>query len=64
METNSYGLYGTEFQVVFSFAEGFGTESPDHFSVPRNNRNFFGNNLLFRLFRHPQNYFFVGNSQP
>ncbi len=34
------------------------------FSVPRNNRNFVGNNYLFRLFRLPRNYFFVGNSQP
>jgi hypothetical protein len=34
------------------------------FSVPRNNRNSAGNNPLFRLFRLPRNYFFVGNSQP
>jgi hypothetical protein len=34
------------------------------FSVPRNNRNSVGNNHLFRLFRLPRNYFFVGNSQP
>ncbi len=33
------------------------------FSVPRNNRNYIGNNYLFCLFRLPQNYFFVGNSQ-
>ncbi len=34
------------------------------FSVPPNNRNSIGNNHLFRLFRLPRNYFFVGNSQP
>ncbi len=33
-------------------------------SVPRNSRNSVGNNHLFRLFRLPRNYFFVGNSQP
>ncbi len=33
-------------------------------SIPRNNRNSVGNNHLFRLFRLPRNYFFVGNSQP
>ncbi len=32
--------------------------------VPRNSRNSVGNNHLFRLFRLPRNYFFVGNSQP
>ncbi len=32
------------------------------FSVPRNSRNSVGNNHLFRLFRLPRNYFFVGNS--
>jgi hypothetical protein len=34
------------------------------FSVLRNNRNSVRNNNLFRLFRLPGNYFFVGNSQP
>ncbi len=34
------------------------------FSVPRKTRNSVGNNHLFRLFRLPRNYFFVGNSQP
>ncbi len=34
------------------------------FSVLRNNRNSVGNDHLFRLFRLPRNYFFVGNSQP
>jgi hypothetical protein len=34
------------------------------FSVPRNNRNSIRSNHLFRLFRLPRNYFFVGNSQP
>ncbi len=83
-------LHGTEFRVVFSSAEGFGTELwefasifvprngiPSYFlfrgrvrngiprfSVPRNNRNSVGNKHLFRLFRLPRNYFFVGNSQP
>jgi hypothetical protein len=33
-------------------------------SVPRNSRNSVRNNHLFRLFRLPLNYFFVGNSQP
>ena len=33
-------------------------------SVPRNSRNSDGNNHLFRQFRLPRNYFFVGNSQP
>ncbi len=33
-------------------------------SVPRNSRNSVGNNHLFRLFRLPRNYIFVGNSQP
>ncbi len=34
------------------------------FSVPRNSLNSVRNNHLFRLFRLPRNYFFVGNSQP
>ncbi len=34
------------------------------FFVPRNSRNSVGNSHLFRLFRLPRNYFFVGNSQP
>ncbi len=34
------------------------------FSVPRNNWNSVGNNHLFRLFRLPRDYFFVGNPQP
>jgi hypothetical protein len=33
-------------------------------SVPRNIRNSIGNKPLFRLFRLPRNYFFVGNFQP
>jgi hypothetical protein len=33
-------------------------------SVPRNSRNSVGNKHLFRLFRLPRNYVFVGNSQP
>ncbi len=33
-------------------------------SVPRNSRNSVVNNHMFRLFRLPRNYFFVGNSQP
>ncbi len=35
-----------------------------NYSVPRNSRNSVGNDRLFRLFRLPRNYFFVGNSQP
>ncbi len=56
-------VHGTEFWVVFSFAKGFGTEFQS-FSVPRNSRNFVGNNHLFHIFRLPRNCFFVGNSQP
>jgi hypothetical protein len=85
-----FWFHGTEFRVVFSSAEGFGTELWEfasifvsrngipscflfrgrvrngipRFSVPRNNRNSVGKNHLFRLFRLPRNYFFVGNSQP
>ncbi len=56
-------FHGTEFLVVFSSAEGFGTEFRE-FSVPQNNRNSVGNNHLFRLFRLPRSYYFVRNSQP
>jgi hypothetical protein len=56
-------FHGTEFRVVTSSAEGFGTEFRE-VSVPRNTRNSVGNPPLFRLFRLPRNYFFVGNSQP
>ncbi len=56
-------FHGTEFRVVFSFVEGFGTDFQE-VSVPRNSRNSIGNDHLLRLFRLPQNYFFVGNSQP
>jgi hypothetical protein len=85
-----FWFHGPEFRVVFSSAEGFGTDLWEfasifvprngipscflfrgrvrngipRFSVPRNNRNSVGNNRLFRLFRLPRNYFFVGNSQP
>jgi hypothetical protein len=47
-------FHGTEFRVVFSSAEGFGTEFRE-VSVPRNSRNSVGNNHLFRLFRLPSN---------
>ncbi len=47
-------FHGTEFRVVLSSAEGFGTEFQE-FSVPRNNRNSVGNNHLSRLFRLPRN---------
>jgi hypothetical protein len=69
-------FHGTDFQGVFYSTEVFGTEFREHasifvprngiprVSVPRNNRNSAGNNHLFRLFRLPRNYFFVGNSQP
>ncbi len=68
LEPNSESLilflfHGKEFRVVFSSAEGFGTEFRE-VSVPRNSRNFVGKDRLFRLFRLPRNYFFVGNSQP
>ncbi len=43
------GIFGTEFRKL---------------SIPRNRRNSIGKNHLFRLFRLPPNYFFVGNSQP
>ncbi len=85
-----FWFHGTEFRVVFSSTERFGTELWElasicvsrngipccflfrgrvrngipRFSVPRNNRNSVRNNHLFRLFRLPRNYFFVGNSQP
>jgi hypothetical protein len=68
LEQNSESMllflfHGTEFRVIFSSAEGFGTEFRE-VSVPRNSRNSVGNDPLFRLFRLPGNYFFVGNSQP
>ncbi len=78
-----FWFHGTEFQVVFSSSEGFGTELREfisifgprngipscflfrgrvrngipRFSLPRNNRNSVENNLLFRLFRFPRNFF-------
>jgi hypothetical protein len=55
-------FHGTEFRIVFSSAEGFGTDF-QKFSVPRNSWNIAGDNHLFRLFRLPRSYFFVGNSQ-
>ncbi len=58
-----FWFHGTEFQVVFSSSEGFGTEFRE-LSVLRNSRNSVGNNHLFRQFRLPRNYFFVENSQP
>ncbi len=45
---------GTEFRVIFSSAEGLGTEFRG-FSVPWNSRNSVGNDHLFRLFRLPRN---------
>jgi hypothetical protein len=45
-------FHGTEFRVIFSSAEGFGTEFRE-FSVPQNSRNSVGINHLFRLFRLP-----------
>ncbi len=42
---------------------GFRTEFRD-FCVPHNRRNFVGINKFFRLFRLPQNNFFVGICQP
>ncbi len=48
---------------LFSFCGRVRNGIP-RFPVPRNNRNSVGNNHLFRLFRLPRNYFFVGNSQP
>ncbi len=56
-------VHGTEFRVVFSSAEGFGTEFRE-FSLPQNSRDSIGNNHLFHLFCLPRNYFFVGNSHP
>jgi hypothetical protein len=53
----------TEFQVIFSSAEGFGTEFQE-FSVLWNSQNSVGNHHLFRLFRLPRNTFFVGKCQP
>ncbi len=48
-----FRFHGTEFRVVFSSPEGFRTELRE-LSVPRNSRNFVGNNHLFRLFRLPR----------
>ncbi len=56
-------FHGTEFRVVFSSVKGFPTVFRE-FSVPRNSRNFVGNNHMFRLFRLSRNYLFVENSQP
>jgi hypothetical protein len=56
-------FHGMEFRAFFTSAERFGTEFRE-FSVPRNSRNSAGTNQLFRLFRLPRNYFFVGNCQP
>ncbi len=44
-------FHGTEFRVVFSSAEWFGTEFRE-FPIPRNSRNSAGTNQLFRLFRN------------
>jgi len=55
--------HGTEFRVVLSSAEWFGTEFRG-ISVQRKSRNSFGINQLFRLFRLPRDNFFVGNCQP
>ncbi len=52
-------FHGTEFRVVFSSAEGSGTEFWE-FSVPRNSLNSVGYNHLFRLFRLLRNYFLSG----
>jgi hypothetical protein len=52
---------GTEFRAFFSSVEWFGMWE---FSVLRNSRNSIGDNHLFRLFRLPENNFFVGNCQP
>jgi hypothetical protein len=49
-------FHRTEFRVVFSSAEWFGTEFRE-FPVPRNSRNFAGTNQLFRLFNLPRNNF-------
>jgi hypothetical protein len=67
-ERNSESLllflfYGIDFRVIFSSVERFGTEFRE-FSVSQKTRNSVGNNHWFRLFHLPQNYFFVGNSQP
>jgi hypothetical protein len=55
-------FHGTEFRDVLF--RGRVRNGIPRFSVPRNNRNSDGNNHLFRLFRLPRKYFFVGNSQP
>jgi hypothetical protein len=55
--------HGTEFRVVFSSTEGFGTEFRDFlFSGTTGIPSEY--NHLFRLFRLPRNYFFFGNSPP
>jgi hypothetical protein len=56
-------FHGTEFRAFFSPRNGFGTEFRD-FSVSSSRRNSIGINQFFRLFRLPQNNFFVRNCQP
>jgi hypothetical protein len=51
-------FHGTEFRVVFSYSEGFGTEFREFF-VSRNSRNSVGNMRLFHLFCLPRNYIFL-----
>ena len=58
----SFLFHGTEFRVIFSSPEGFGTEFRDF--LFRETTGIPSDNHLFRLFRLPRNYFFVGNSQP
>jgi hypothetical protein len=55
-------FHGMEFRVVFLFRRRV-RNGILRFFVPRNSRNSVRNNHLFRIFRLPQNYFFVGNSQ-
>jgi hypothetical protein len=56
-------ILGTEFRAFFSSSEWFGTEFRE-FCILLNSWNSVGINQLFRLFRLPQNKFFVGNCQP
>jgi len=56
-------VQGTEFQVVTSSVEGFGTEFRED-SVPRNSRNSVWNPPLFRLLHLPPNYFMLEIPNP
>jgi hypothetical protein len=68
-----FGREFREFACIFGLPDGIPScflfrrrvwNGIPRISVPRNSGNSVGNNHLFRQFRLPRNYFFVGNSQP